>query len=600
LYFHTAKWYNGLKFLEINRQDYCMNKTITRYAGAVLLMLGVMVLWQHMPAMAFAADTVGASGSSVVGTWVSILPPLIAIAIALIFKQVLFALFIGIWTGAFLLTDMSFTNAFSSFFTSLTDYIVPATADVDHMSIVVFSLLIGGMVGIITDNGGARGVIQVLTKFVKTKVHGQLITSFMGFFIFFDDYANTMVVGNTMRPLTDKLRISRAKLAYLVDATAAPVATIALVSTWIGALVAYIADAEAGMANFNESAYLVFVNSLPYNFYAFFTIFFVLLIAWSGRDFGPMLKSRIDLYKAKHDPKLDKYNLYKDKIDKDELEKKTSHWLNAVIPIIVLVGGTIFGLFITGEGTSIQDIVATADSYGSLLWGSLFALVVAIALTLTQNLLDTEQTLESMMKGMHVMFDGLLILVLAWGLSDLTKDLGTADYLVSIFSDTLNPFWMPAIILALSAVTAFATGSSWGTMGILMPLVVPLVWTLGQGNGLHFEVTHELIYASVSAVLAGSVWGDHCSPISDTTILSSLATQCDHIEHVNTQLPYAMVCGVLAVLSEILEFVIDIPMWITYVFAFGAMIAIVYQFGKIPEPADYRPVEASTEPAQVN
>jgi Na+/H+ antiporter NhaC len=560
----------------------------------VLLLIGLVLLGQHMPALALDAAS-DASGSGVIGTWVSVLPPLLAILIALIFKQVLFALFIGIWLGAFLLTDMSMAGFLGSFFTSLTEYIVPATADVDHMSIIIFSLLIGGMVGIITDNGGTRGVIHVLTRYVKTKEQGQLMTSLMGFIVFFDDYANTMVVGNTMRPLTDKLRISRAKLAYLVDATAAPIATIALVSTWIGAMVAYIADAEAGMANFNESAYLVFINSLPYNFYAFFTIFFVLLIAWSGRDFGPMLKSRIKLYKAKHDPKLDKYNLYKDKIDKDEKEKKRSHWINAVLPIVMLVGGTIMGLFITGEGSSVQDIVSTADSYASLLWGSLLALAVAITMTLAQGLLDAEKTIEGMMSGMHVMFDGLLILVLAWGLSDLTGALGTADYLVSIFSDTLNPFWMPAIILALSAVTAFATGSSWGTMGILMPLVVPLVWTLGQESGLPYEMTHELIYASVSAVLAGSVWGDHCSPISDTTILSSLATQCDHIEHVNTQLPYAMICGGLAVTASILEFVVDIPLWLIYILAFASIIAIIFHFGKIPNPADYRPDELESE-----
>ncbi|MGM0587802.1 MAG: Na+/H+ antiporter NhaC family protein [Bacteroidota bacterium] len=571
-----------------------MNRSVVRYAGMVLLLIGLVLLGQHMPALALDAAS-DASGSGVMGTWVSILPPLIAILIALIFKQVLFALFIGIWLGAFLLTDMSMAGFLGSFFTSLTDYIVPATADVDHMSIIIFSLLIGGMVGIITDNGGTRGVIHVLTRYVKTKEQGQLMTSLMGFIVFFDDYANTMVVGNTMRPLTDKLRISRAKLAYLVDATAAPIATIALVSTWIGAMVAYIADAEAGMANFNESAYLVFINSLPYNFYAFFTIFFVLLIAWSGRDFGPMLKSRIKLYKAKHNPKLDKYNLYKDKIDKDEKEKKRSHWINAVLPIVMLVGGTIIGLFITGEGSSVQDIVSTADSYASLLWGSLLALAVAITMTLAQGLLDAEKTIEGMMSGMHVMFDGLLILVLAWGLSDLTGALGTADYLVSIFSDTLNPFWMPAIILALSAVTAFATGSSWGTMGILMPLVVPLVWTLGQESGLPYEMTHELIYASVSAVLAGSVWGDHCSPISDTTILSSLATQCDHIEHVNTQLPYAMICGGLAVTASILEFVVDVPLWLIYILAFASIIAIIFHFGRIPNPADYRPEELESE-----
>src|SRR5699024_7852004 len=431
------------------------------------------------------------AGSDIAGSWLSILPPLVAIGIALIFRQVLFALFLGIWSGAFLVGDLSLGGVFSSFFALLSDFIVTATAVLSDMSIIIFTMLIGGMVGIITDNGGTRGVIKGITRFVRTKVHGQLMTSLMGFIVFFDDYANTMVVGNTMRPLTDRLRISRAKLAYLVDATAAPVATVALVSTWIGAMVGFIADAEAKMPNFNESAYAVFISSLTYNFYAFFTILFVLIIAWSGRDFSTMLKSRINLYKAKHDPTLDKYNLWKDKIEQDEKDKFVSHWTNAAIPILMLIFGTIAGLFITGEGNSVQAIIETADSYKALLWGSLLSIAAAIIMTLSQKLLNVEETLEGMMEGMHTMFDGLLILVMAWALSAITVELGTADYLMSVFGETLNPYWLPAIVLLLSALTAFATGSSWGTMGILMPLVVPLAWEIGNNSGLPFEVTHE-------------------------------------------------------------------------------------------------------------
>lgn len=544
-------------------------------------------------------------------SWTSILPPLVAIAIALLFRQVLLALFLGIWCGAWLAAGLGFENFFITFFTTLSDYIIAATADASHMSIIIFTLLIGGMVGIITENGGTRGVINAITRFIKTKVQGQLTTALMGFIVFFDDYANTMVVGNTMRPLTDKLRISRAKLAYLVDATAAPVATIALVSTWIGAMVGFISDAEAKMPNFNESAYAVFINSLPYNFYAFFTILFVILIAWSGRDFGTMLKARINLYKAKHEPELDTYNLWKDKIRKDEEEKKISHWLNAALPITVLVFGCIGGLWISGSalpngveagtseaqqfltdagiGEKVQNIIQSADSYKALLWGSLLSIVVAIGMTLGQKLLNVEDTLDGMMNGMHTMFDGLLILVLAWALSAVTVELGTADYLMTVFGDAINPYWLPAIILVLSAVTAFATGSSWGTMGILMPLVVPLAWEIGNSSGLPFEITHEIIYASVSAVLAGSVWGDHCSPISDTTILSSIATQCDHIEHVNTQLPYAMIVGVISTLGMAGMLVAGIPWWIIYPLGIAVIVGIIFTFGKTPDPAEYAP-----------
>lgn len=555
--------------------------------------IAVFFLWitsgYASPETVDLAQSTSEQAAQITVSWTSILPPLLAIGIALIFRQVLFALFLGIWCGAFLASGMSFLDVGITFFTTLSDYIVPAAADESHMSIMIFTILIGGMVGIITDNGGTRGVIKAITRFIKTKVHGQLVTSLMGFVVFFDDYANTMVVGNTMRPLTDKLRISRAKLAYLVDATAAPVATIALVSTWIGAMVGFIADAESKMPNFNESAYAVFINSLPYNFYAFFTILFVIIIAWSGRDFSTMLKARISLYKAKHDPKLDTYNLWKDKIEDDEEKKKTTHWINAVIPIATLVFGTVAGLFITGEGNSIQAIIETADSYKALLWGSLLSIFAAIVMTLSQKLLNVKEMLEGMMEGMHTMFDGLLILVLAWSLSAVTVELGTADYLMSVFGETLNPYWLPALILLLSALTAFATGSSWGTMGILMPLVVPLAWEIGTNSGLATGITHEIIYACVSAVLAGSVWGDHCSPISDTTILSSIATQCDHVEHVNTQLPYAMIVGTISIISMIGMLVLGIPWWIIYPLGIAAIVAIIFKFGKTPDPADYVP-----------
>ncbi len=516
-------------------------------------------------------------------SWTSIIPPLVAIAIALLFRQVLIALFLSIWVGAILVKGSSLIGIFTGFFSTITDYIVPAIADASHVSIILFSLLIGGMIGIISENGGTKGIIDVMTRYVKNRRGGQIMTAFLGFIVFFDDYANTMIVGNTMRPLTDKLRISRAKLAYLVDSTAAPVATIALVSTWIGAMVAYIADAEAAMPTYHEAAYLVFVNSLPYNFYAFLTVIFVLVIAFSGRDFGPMLKSRIDLLNAKHDPSLDKYNLWKKEIEEQEVSGIKSHFLNAAIPIIILVVGTIAGLFISGKGSSIQEIISSADSYAALLWGSLLAVVVASVMTVGQKLLSIEKTLESMMKGMHMMFDGLVILVLAWALSAITKDLHTADYLVSVFNDTLNPFWIPVLIFILSALTSFATGSSWGTMGILMPLVIPLMWNIGQLNGIEYATIHELIYSSVSSVLAGSVFGDHCSPISDTTILSSLASQCDHVEHVRTQLPYAIVVGGISTIALILDAVFEWPMWIIYPVAIALIVFVIFRFGKTTE-----------------
>jgi Na+/H+ antiporter NhaC len=526
-------------------------------------------------------------------SWTSVLPPLVAIVLALVFRQVLVALFVSIWLGAFLVGGGGIGSIFGSFFFTMNEYIVPAAADEDHMAIIMFSLMIGGMIGIISANGGTRGIIDLMLRFVKNRIQGQVMTALLGFVVFFDDYANTMIVGNTMRPIADKLKMTRAKLAYLVDSTAAPVATIAIISTWIGAMVAYIADAEAGIEGFNIPAYSVFLYSLPYNFYAWLTIAFVMMIAASGRDFGPMLHARITLMKAKHDPSLDKYKVYHEIARESEISEKKSHWLFAFIPIMVLVFGTILGLYVTGEGSTIMDIVGSANSYAALVWGSLAAMAVAIAMTYFGKLLDFEETAKGMLSGMHVMFDGLIILVLAWSLSKITQDLNTAGYLISVFGDVLNPLWVPVIVFVLAGLTSFATGTSWGTMGILMPLVIPLVWNLGMNAGLDEAMINLLIFDSVSSVLAGAVWGDHCSPISDTTILSSIASQCDHIEHVRTQLPYAMVVGFISILAGIMVTVIGFNIWVIYAISVSLLALVVWYFGRRVEPEQYMEAQKS-------
>ena len=541
----------------------------------------------------------------------SVLPPVIAIVMALVFRQVLFALFAGIWIGAWLVGGAGLTGIVTAFFATATDYIVPSIADPSHVSILVFSMFIGGMVGIIGANGGTRGIVKAITRLVTNRSRAQVTTTLMGYIVFFDDYANTMVVGSTMRPLTDRLRISRAKLAYLVDSTAAPVAIVAIISTWIGAVIGYITEAGSGITGFDQSAYFVFLNALPYNFYAFLAILFVAIIAFSGRDFGPMrraeqnaldgndttgVKETSDMDDSEmddsdtDDSELDDSELDDSEVEttktettKTETHRFTSHWLNAALPIVGLVIVTLAGLWITGEGSSLQQIVGSSDSYAALVWGSVLSLFLAIVLTMSQRLITTEKMLKGMFRGMNLMFEGLIILVLAWSLGLVTQDLNTATYLVSLLEGILDPFWIPVLIFILAGFTSFATGSSWGTMGILTPLVLPLTWTLSESVGLSPADTNMLIYSSVSAVLAGAVWGDHCSPISDTTILSSLACQCDHVSHVNTQLPYALTVGGLSVVAIIASTVVGIPLWLIYPAAIAAMIFIIYRFGKLPK-----------------
>lgn len=536
--------------------------------------------------------------------WMSLLPPVAAIAIALIFRQVLLALFIGVWMGAWLNSDVSVSGIFTSFFITGSDYIVPSVADPAHVSILIFSLLIGGMVGIIGANGGTRGIVRAITRLVTNRRRAQITATAMGYVVFFDDYANTMVVGSTMRPLTDRLRVSRAKLAYLVDSTAAPVAIIAVISTWIGAVIGYIRESESAIPGFNEAAYLVFLNSLPYNFYAFLAILFVAIIAISGRDFGPMRRAEKKALSGNDTSRVaDPYGVDEEhntadghgggKVGYGSVRNRsgnlneepgnsniTSHWMNAFLPILGLVSVTLAGLWITGEGSTLQEVVGSADSYAALVWGSIFSLFLACILTVGQRLLSVDAMLKGMFRGMHLMFEGLMILVLAWSLGMVTQHLGTADYLVTLLDGILNPTLIPVLIFILAGFTSFSTGSSWGTMGILMPLVLPLIWSISGSAGLDSTEASTLLYASVSAVLAGSVWGDHCSPISDTTILSSLACRCDHITHVNTQLPYAMVVGGLSAFSLMASTVIGLTAWIIYPVAIAVMIAIVYFFGE--------------------
>ena len=543
------------------------------------LVVGMAVFTLFEPAFASGLAQDGATGSSA-PNWTSVIPPLLAIAAAFITRQVLFSLFLSIWAGAFLIAGPSFGSVFTTFFTSISDYMVPALADSSHASILLFTLMIGGMVGIITENGGTRGVIRAMTNFVKTREHTQLATSLLGFVVFFDDYANTMVVGNTMRPLTDRFKITRAKLAYLVDSTAAPIATVALVSTWIGAMVGFIGEALKNMPDYSGGTdYSIFLSALPYNFYAFFTIFFVLVIAITGKDFGPMLAMR----RKFQDTGVDESRPKGESDVETEEEGRVSSMWNAVIPVLLLVFGTILGLFVSGEGDSVGEIIGSADSYAALIWGASAGLIGALVMTLIQKLSDVEESMKAMLGGMHVMFDGLSVLVFAWSLTAVINELNTAQFLTSVFSDSLSPGVLPVLVFVLAGITAFATGSSWGTMGILMPLVIPLMWAVGQSSGLPVVEINVFIYACVSSVLAGSVWGDHCSPISDTTILSSIASQCDHMDHVRTQMPYALVVGVTSVIALVLSTMLGLSPWLVYPVGFAALFGIVWKFG-VPEP----------------
>ncbi len=512
--------------------------------------------------------------------WLSILPPLLAIAVALVFKRVIPSLFLGIWVGAWIAAGGAM-GWWTGLLATIEVYVLEALADADHAAIIIFSLMIGGMVGIISRSGGTQGIVNKITGWANTPRKGQLATGVLGLAIFFDDYANTLVVGNTMRPVTDRLRISREKLAYIVDSTAAPVACLAFVTTWIGYEVGIIGDAVAQIDGYSESAYSIFLGSILYSFYPILAILFVFSIANSRRDFGPMYQAEL---RARSTGKVYSETAKIDEASAEGKElapkaDKPQRAFNAIIPILVLVGAVLAGLYATGEGESLRDIIGSANSYTALMWGSLLGVLAAAGLAIGQRILNLEETVEAWYGGLKSMLFAMIILVLAWALSAITGVLHTADYLVTLVGQALHPGIVPALIFVLAAATAFATGSSWGTMGILMPLVVPLVWAVLEANGQASPEYYYIIYSTVSAVLAGSVWGDHCSPISDTTILSSMASGCDHIDHVRTQIPYALVVGAVALLLGTVPTGFGFPWWASLVLSIAVLAFGLRLFG---------------------
>lgn len=517
--------------------------------------------------------------------WLSILPPLIAIVMALVLKEVISALFIGVLSGTFLMALFSGqepgTALGSGLLRVVDTYIVGSIFDSDHVTIIVFTLTIGGMVKIISANGGMQGIVNWLLRRAKGARSGQLMTFIMDLCIFFDDYSNTLMVGNTMRPVADKLKVSREKLAYIVDSTSAPVVAIAFVTTWIGAELSYIQEG-INVIGLDASAYSVFFHSLKYSFYPLLTLAFVLMLIYSQRDFGPMLRAEKEA-RIKSDSSS----------ETSDNATHSAHGIDALIPLLTLIFGTIIGLFVTGYDSSVwQDAnldifaklsatIGNANSYLALLWSSLISLIVAVIMTLLRGSLEFGKIMEEMIEGFKVMFNAVLILTMAWSIALVTKDMHTAEFVSDILLKlSLSPFVIPGLTFLLAALIGFSTGTSWGTMAILYPLILPASWMLCQDQGLSIDTTMPLFYNVVASVMAGAVMGDHCSPISDTTIMSSMASGCNHLQHVKTQMPYALTVGAVALLIGVLPTALGMPSWLAFVIAIAMLAAIVRFVGK--------------------
>jgi len=530
----------------------------------------------------------------VIPGWLALLPPLLAILLALLFRQVVPALLAGIWIGSWTVTGGPLSGALRT----IDGYIVSTLTDGDHVAIMVFTLLLGGMVGVISRSGGTLGLVEALARGATNARRGQLFTWLLGILVFFDDYANTLLVGNTMRPVTDRLRISREKLAYIVDSTAAPVAAIALVSTWIGYEVSLIGDKLEELGS-DRNPYILFLQSLQYNFYPILALAFGLLVAWTMRDWGPMLRAE---RRARSGQVLADGATPLADFDSSDLappEGQPRRWINAAAPVLLVLFVTFLSLWLTGRNSLAADgetfgtlpfwqlgmeglggVFSAGESFNSLLYGSVAGCLAALVLALGQRILSLTEGLSAWIGGMKSMMVAMVILVLAWAIGDVCKDLGTGSFLEAILSERLAPAFLPPLTFLLSAAIAFSTGTSWGTMALVIPSAIQLAFGLTATAGFDAGATDNILFASVSAVLAGALFGDHCSPISDTTVLSSMSSGCDHMDHVRTQLPYALVVAAVALLVGYVPAGFGVPPWLCLILGAGVLALLLRIFGR--------------------
>ena len=468
-------------------------------------------------------------------TFWALVPPLIAIILALITKETFSSLFIGILVGALFITGFSPVGSLD---TMINEGFVPAIKD--NAGIFMFLVILGIMVSLVNAAGGSVAFGRWAAKRVKGKVGAALATFVLGVLIFIDDYFNCLTVGSVMRPVTDLQKMSRAKLAYIIDATAAPICMIAPVSSWAAAVSGVANDLDAGISGIQ-----LFIQAIPYNFYSLLTIVFVIALTIMGFDYGPMAKAELKALQGELG------SLGND----EEIEVKGASLWDMLIPIVVLIACCVIGLMYVGGyfgvdawgGTDFAgDFIGAfgnTDAFIALPWGSLIAVVLSVIYLICRRVISFKTSMDCVVKGFIAMVPAILVLTFAVTLKNMTGLLGADVYVAGLMkAASANLFKMlPAIIFLVACALAFATGTSWGTFGILIPIVLPI-----------FEVGSPLLMIGISACLAGAVCGDHCSPISDTTIMASAGANCNHIEHVQTQLPYAITVALISFVNFII------------------------------------------------
>ena len=558
-----------------------------------------MMIFMLSTTFVFAAEVEPAVSNADRFGLFTLIPPIVAIVLAFITKNVVISLFIGVLSGGFILnlTGFNVFGALTQAFLDFIDRALNSLADPWNAGIIMQVLVIGGVINLVAKMGGAKAIAEALAKKAKTAKSTQLITWFLGICVFFDDYANSLIVGPIMRPVADKMKISRERLAFIIDATAAPIAGLAIISTWIGLEVSLISEGFETIG-VEASGFVVFLQTIPYRFYNILILAFIVITTITLREFGPMRKAEIAARKSKD---LAGEEVVATSSHMDEIEPKEgvklSIW-NAIVPIGALIISAVVAFYYSGYSTimaggdtAIQAIItnsplsfkailetfAASDASVALFQSALFASIVAIIMSVCKKIFTISEAIEAWVDGMKGLIITGVILILAWSLGSVIKELGTAQYLVEALNGAIPAFLLPSLIFVLGAVISFSTGTAYGTMSILMPLAIPLAYKINP------EMSFVIV--STSAVLTGAIFGDHCSPISDTTILSSMGAGCNHIDHVKTQMWYALFVAAITILFGYIPAGFGLPIYIVLPMSFVALFIGIMIFGKKVEEA---------------
>jgi len=468
-------------------------------------------------------------------TWLSLLPPIIAIALALITKEVYSSLFIGITAGALMYANFNFSGTIDHLFV---DGFITSIADPYNIGIILFLVVLGSIVSLMNKSGGSAAFGRWASKHIKSRVGAQLATIALGVLIFVDDYFNCLTVGSVMRPVSDKFKLSRSKLSYIIDATAAPICIIAPISSWAAAVAGFVSEEQIGGLE-------LFIRAIPYNFYALLTILMMIVIAVIKLDYGPMKRHELnamngDLFSGDEKQMIEQ-------LEEKDVAKNGSVW-DLVAPVAVLIIGCILGLIYSGgffSGETFINAFSNADASVGLVLGSFGGLIFSVIYFLCRRVLTFKNCMDSLPEGFKAMVPAIMILCCAWTLKAMTDSLGAKIFIAEFVRTSASAYiaLLPAVVFLIAVGLSFSTGTSWGTFGILIPIVLAVF-----GGSIDQEVS----IIAISACMAGAVCGDHCSPISDTTIMASAGAQCNHLNHVSTQLPYALTVAAVSFVAYLI------------------------------------------------